>query len=44
MLATITASAQAHTEDGRIHITFFKGDVGVAAVIYSIKATGMGSV
>jgi len=28
MLATMTASAQGTTEDGRIHITFFNRDRG----------------
>jgi hypothetical protein len=44
MLPTITASAQANSEDGRIHITFFKGDRGSGSgyLFYQGQRHGLG--
>jgi len=44
MLATTTASAQGNTEDGRIHITFFRGDRGSGSgyLFYQGQRHGLG--
>jgi hypothetical protein len=44
MLATITASAQGNTEDGRIHISFFRGARGSGSgyLFYQGQKHGLG--
>jgi hypothetical protein len=36
-LLAITASSQVHADEGRIHITFFKGESGSGSGIFSFK-------